>query len=317
MKRYLFIPILLFSVNAWSAPSTTLSITPSAVDAAVIEASDVNTRHSAVTTWANAHDHVDITRVGNTLSLGDGTTGNKTIEANNSDGTKPFFRFNDTDNRWVVSGDGTNIETIVVMTGGTQGGYVLKTSTFSDDLFVTRVFDDDGDTQIQVEQSSDEDIIRMSTANVERWNMSAAGERTMTTQPSFLVRPSISQDNVTTAVTVVFGSEIFDQGGDFSSNTFTAPVTGRYFLGFSIELTNIDSAATNYELQLTMSNRNIAYAFDPRQFAGDITGVWNISLSGVWDMDANDTATIRYTQSSGSAQTDINTGSSFSGFLAN
>jgi len=82
MKKYLFIPILLFAVNAFAAPSTLMSITPAATDGSVIEAGDENTRNSNVSTPYNAHTHTDITSVGNTLSLGDGTAGNNKIGIN-------------------------------------------------------------------------------------------------------------------------------------------------------------------------------------------------------------------------------------------
>jgi len=322
MKKYLFIiPFLLFAINVYAAPSNSMSISPSAVDGAVIEASDVNARHSEVSTKFNAHTHSDITQTASPLSLGDGTAGNKTIEINNADGTKPFFRFDDTNDRFVVSGDGTNIETIVTMTGATIGGYVLNQATSSDDLFVIRMFDDDGDTQIRVEASSDEDIIRMDTAGTERWNMTAAGERTMPTQPSFQVTNSVSQNNITAdgnPQTIVFGTEVFDQNNDFASNTLTAPVSGRYQLSGNVSLTNIDSASTNTRIAITTSNRAYSTRLDPRQFAGDIAGKYSIFISVVADMDASDTATLDYVQDSGAGQTDIAdaTDARFSGFLA-
>ena len=46
-------------------------------------------------------------------------------------------------------------------------------------------------------------------------------------QPAFLATPSSQQSDFATgsAITVAFGTEIYDQNADFASNTFTAPVT--------------------------------------------------------------------------------------------
>src|SRR3990167_6373109 len=111
MRILFFVLFLLFPTIAWSAPSTTVSITPSAVDATTITASDENTRNSAISTWANVHDHNDIDQTGTTLAVGDATAGNKTITANNADSNKPFIRYDDTNDRWVLSRDGSTIET--------------------------------------------------------------------------------------------------------------------------------------------------------------------------------------------------------------
>jgi len=44
--------------------------------------------------------------------------------------------------------------------------------------------------------------------------------------------------------------------------------------------------------------------------------ILNICISALADMDASDTAIVTIKQGSGAAQTDINTASAFSGFLA-
>ena len=135
-------------------------------------------------------------------------------------------------------------------------------------------------------------------------------------QPAFLVQPSATQSNITTgsAVTVVFGTEIFDQGGDFASNTFTAPVSGRYQLNYAIELENVDTAATYYYIVLKTSNRDYNVNLTPG-FSSDLS-YYSMTYSVLADMDASDTAYVQLAQSGGTAQTDINANSKFSGFLA-
>lgn len=134
-------------------------------------------------------------------------------------------------------------------------------------------------------------------------------------QPAFLARPTSAQNNVATGsfITVVWGTEIFDQGADFASNSFTAPVTGRYQYNFFLDISAIDTAATSYEYALITSNRNFIGRVNPDSYAVDARITFNISILA--DMDANDTANIRLQQIGGTAQSDILTSSSFSGHL--
>ena len=146
-------------------------------------------------------------------------------------------------------------------------------------------------------------------------SISANNEMTMSSQPAFMARPSSNQTNIAVGsdTTVVLDTEIFDQNGDFSSNTFTAPVTGRYQLNFNIRLVQLDSAATYYYGQLNTSNRVYIAIFDP-DFGQDNEHFF-ISHSVLADMDANDTAILEFRQYQGGQQTDINTNTNFSGYL--
>ena len=56
-------------------------------------------------------------------------------------------------------------------------------------------------------------------------------------QPAFLAFASANSNlAINTAHTVGYGTEVYDQNGDFSSNIFTAPVTGRYLFFLSLRL---------------------------------------------------------------------------------
>ena len=124
-------------------------------------------------------------------------------------------------------------------------------------------------------------------------------------QPAFSVVPASLQSSIAvgSAVTVVYGTEIFDQNGDFASNTFTAPVTGRYMFSVIIELYNMDSASASYDIQLLTSNRVYRVYFRSGQLSAD--GHGDTPISCVADMDASDTAYITVTQASGTSQTNI------------
>ncbi len=55
------------------------------------------------------------------------------------------------------------------------------------------------------------------------------------TKPAFLVRIAASQTfNSATPTAVTFATEQYDKGGNFSSNTFTAPVSAKYRFSFSL-----------------------------------------------------------------------------------
>ena len=158
--------------------------------------------------------------------------------------------------------------------------------------------------------------IRFATESTEKMRIDANGAITMPLQPAFLARPASEQSNFATGSvqTVAFGTEVFDQNADFASNTFTAPVTGKYQLSCSVYVTALDSASTYYEVSIRTSNRNYFVIIDP-DFGQD-AGFWAFTLSVLADMDASDTATVGINQASGTAQTDIGTSSYFSGFLA-
>ncbi len=140
MMFHKFIFILSFSLlfyqqlitTSYSAPSTTLSISPSAVDATTITASDENTRNNSISTTFNNHSHTDITQTGNTLAVGDAAAGNKTITANNADSNKPFIRYDDTADNFVFSMNGTTNSMVL-------SGTLLTFEGNTDDAFETTI----------------------------------------------------------------------------------------------------------------------------------------------------------------------------------
>ena len=136
------------------------------------------------------------------------------------------------------------------------------------------------------------------------------------TQPCFLVTITGTQSNMAlaTAVTVVANSEIIDKNGDFSSNTFTAPVTGTYFFNVFASLKGVPLDARYINLFITGSNRNHQiYLQDPAGYDSD-PEFENASGSAILDMDANDTASLTFYQPDGNQSTDI-AELMFSGFL--
>jgi hypothetical protein len=142
------------------------------------------------------------------------------------------------------------------------------------------------------------------------------GEMTNTGQPCFSVQASGTQLNlaIDESITVLFPTEIFDVGNNFASNTFIAPVDGKYQLNPIIRMNQLDTAASYIYLRIITSNRHYTCLFDISKFSGDVS-YWSITLPVLADMDANDTAYFVFYQAGGEAQADITDDSRFTGAL--
>lgn len=149
------------------------------------------------------------------------------------------------------------------------------------------------------------------------------GEINYPLQPAFLAYLATTVTNVTgSGAQYILGTgtaltEVFDQNSDFNTNgTFTAPVTGRYQLQFTVRVTGC-TVATTFDYVLVTSNRNWGFAIFRAASALDQVGT-GVALA---DMDAGDTAQVRIQVSGEAGDTDDILGSasvftSFSGYLA-
>lgn len=134
--------------------------------------------------------------------------------------------------------------------------------------------------------------------------------------PAFYVHPTNKQTNiaVNSNVTVIFDNEVQDQGGNFASNAFTAPVSGFYHFSTYLRLENIDSAAGYYLLQWQIGGTNLqAHLFDP-DFGQD-NSYFAMNSSLTYYVTAGTAVTLLILQSGGTSQTDIDDDSWFSGHL--
>jgi len=107
---------------------------------------------------------------------------------------------------------------------------------------------------------------------------------------AFLAYNSGNDTNQTgnnTEVTVDFDTEVFDDGNDFASDTFTAPKTGRYQLNAAVQCSNFGTGATTMIVSIVTSNRTYRV-----QDEGTPTTdkQYSLALSAVADMDEGDTA---------------------------
>ena len=147
----------------------------------------------------------------------------------------------------------------------------------------------------------------------------ANGHVTKPLQPAFLANPSATLEDFATGQTnnVNFAAERFDRNADYnaggSPSAFTAPVTGVYQLNFHLYILALDTAATYVEFAMVTSNRSYNTIIDPN-FSSDL-GYYHMTMSVLADMDASDTAKITMYQQGGTAQLDLATNSTFSGYL--
>ena len=133
-----------------------------------------------------------------------------------------------------------------------------------------------------------------------------------------MVHPTGAQSNfaVGSNVVIIFGTERFDVGANFASNTFTAPVTGKYQLQACIRYDSADEAASYHQLVITTSNKAYPITYSLDVLESD-PNYWMFNAIVLADMDASDTAIVHFFSGRGSATTDITADSFFfSGFLA-
>jgi hypothetical protein len=119
------------------------------------------------------------------------------------------------------------------------------------------------------------------------------GIQTQAAQPCVLAYNSTSDDNVTgngAETTIDFDTEVEDQGGNFASDTLTAPVTGQYLITFNVEVRGITSSATLHQWRIKASNRSI-YSLYGAYNTATPTAVGGM-MAAIVDMDAADTCTI-------------------------
>jgi len=228
---------------------------------------------------------------GSTLAIASGAT-----IANS--GTATGFSASTLDAATTV-GDGTAEDTKIVFDGNAQDYYIGL---------------DDTDDDLKIGLGSTVGT----TAHIV---IDEAGTVTKPLQPAFHVEVTSQSDNVTgggTAISPVgFGTERWDVNSDFSSNTFTAPVTGKYLLYTQIALGGVTTSMTFGHIQIVTSNRTHKRAFHPSNLEALVGGnITNLTLNVVTDMDVSDTATVVLTIANGSDVADLypNIGDTYSYF---
>ena len=179
-------------------------------------------------------------------------------------------------------------------------------------------FGDSGDSDIgRINYVHSDNTMRFINNGTEHMNIDANGHITKPLQPAFAAKPASNQSDINAVdayVTILFGTEIFDQNGDFAPSPygiFTAPVTGKYQLQVNLYVSDFDASADYLQLDIVTSNRNYSALWE----TGSEDTYLTMNLAVTADMDASDTASVRIYQGGGGAQVDVRVPTVFSGHL--
>jgi len=155
-------------------------------------------------------------------------------------------------------------------------------------------------------------LVTSSTATLD-----ASNRYVNTAQPAFSVKASL-QNNVTgdgTAYTIIFATSTKDQASNFSSTTFTAPVSGFYLLTAWIALYGFNSTSYYGTVSLNVNAATVTAA--QGHLGGDLqlNYYWYVPLSIVTYMAATNTATVSTTITGSTKTIAVAAGSTFNGVL--
>ena len=136
--------------------------------------------------------------------------------------------------------------------------------------------------------------------------ISDTGVMVQTAQPAVTVYENGTVNNITGAGTLAdlsFNTEVFDQAGNYSDPTFTAPVDGRYLFIMNTVMSGITTAMTRAAVWCVTSNRNwISGGFSPTA-VDDVNNSVGFHYSGIADLDASDTLKMQIVIYNGSGDT--------------
>lgn len=138
---------------------------------------------------------------------------------------------------------------------------------------------------------------------------------------AFNANTTSNQTGDGTDYTVPFDSEVTDDGGNFASNTFTAPIGGCYQLNCAVSIAALGAAHTQALLTIVTSNRTYRFGRMSVGAARDNLNAIILGGSVLADMDASDTATVHLSVSNSTPTVGVEGNASvlltfFSGFLA-
>jgi len=142
-------------------------------------------------------------------------------------------------------------------------------------------------------------------------NLNTVGRVTKTSQPAFKATVNTDMNNFSTSYTnIIFDTESFDVGSNFNTGTytFTAPADGRYLFTATLGMKALPVDAEWFILQIVTTNNVISDSRSTAQWDANTNSgrVYSFKCVGIVDLDANDTAYVRFYQYTGTAQADAN-----------
>lgn len=247
---------------------------------------------------ATANSSVLITNSSGVPSLGTSLVNDFTYTSAVAGGTRTLTISN-TDNTNAASA-----ATVITSTGGASSGdasYQASTTT------TTWIWGVDNSV---TSPTADPFVIAQGTAlgtnNV--MSVDTAGAINYPLQPSFLAVLNTTINDVTgdgTNYKIVFDTEIYDQGSNAVSGTFTAPVTGRYLFTGGCQVDGLTSSHTQEVLNLTASNRTLGL-LNGNPLNMKVGGIsFGYAAGNYVDMDAADTCSLNVIVFNGAKVVDI------------
>lgn len=162
-------------------------------------------------------------------------------------------------------------------------------------------------------------IFQTDSPSTEQMRIANSGAVTTPNQPAFWAYcTGLTSINVNSGTQVQFNTEKFDIGSNFNTSTytFTAPVTGKYFLSAGCRIDDLDTASSYYRIRLVTTNGESGTIVRPL-FTADVA-YFTRHIASVFDMDANDTAQVNILQSGGHTTSHVDDGivyTWFTGYL--
>jgi hypothetical protein len=145
-----------------------------------------------------------------------------------------------------------------------------------------------------------------------------SGEVANASQPAFCIKLHSGHSSPAAGATIAWhnSGERFDQGGDFASYTFTAPVTGKYCFMCHFRMNTIDKDNTYCYFNFLTSNATYEMSLAKDALGSGVDVTYQSKHGSVLaDMDANDTCYIAFQFHGGVTCSSISSDSWFSGFL--
>lgn len=176
-----------------------------------------------------------------------------------------------------ISRSGSNHAGLTIANGDRNYGVAIDATGA-----ILKIQDDsDGSPRVQVDAANNQ-VGLVATAGVTNLHY----YHSATEQPGFLAYNSANDATLSSGSTVDFDTEVYDLGGDFASDTFTAPVTAQYLLCATVDF-QADSGSMTGGFRIVTSNRT--YNMGRAVSGGAIS---NEGLCVIADMDASDTARV-------------------------
>ena len=250
------------------------------------------------------------------LNGGSGTSGSMMMQGGTSiilatNDTNEAMRINSSGN--VGIGSSSPVRQLEIKDDGTRGQAIVGIIADAGDPAGIFMGTTSNNNAGGIRYFTDTNKLTLRANDEDRLLIDSAGRVTKPYQPAFGANASYT--NIPLSGHVVMSlSERFDVGGNLTSNTFTAPVTGKYLITYHVYFTQVDASHNNLGINITTSNKTYEAWWQPNNLLGG-DGIFSVSGSQVCDMDINDTMQYKLYTSGGTAQTDIHGDSTVSGCL--